>query len=118
MMGISWMELMVIVMIGLIVIGPKDLPAAIRTVGQFVRGTRDLAREFQGHMDQLVRESELDALRRDVEDATRERAPFHPSSRAASESAAASSPSPAPALEPASVETDAPGKVAPKEADP
>jgi sec-independent protein translocase protein TatB len=118
MMGISWMELMVIVMVALIVIGPKDLPAALRTVGQVVRGLRGMAREFQGHVDQLVRESEIDALWRDVEDAARERAPSRPSPRAAGESAAASSPSPAPALELASVETAAPAKVAPKDADP
>ena len=118
MMGISWMELMVIVMVALIVIGPKDLPAALRTVGQFVRGLRGMAREFQGHVDQLVRESEIDALWRDVEDAARERAPSRPSPPAGGESAAASSPSPAPALELASVETAAPGKFAPKDADP
>jgi sec-independent protein translocase protein TatB len=56
MMGISRMELMVIVLTGLIVIGSKDLPAALRTSGQSLRVVRRIAREFQVQVDQFVRD--------------------------------------------------------------
>jgi hypothetical protein len=77
-----------------------------------------MAREFQGHVDQLVRESEIDALRRDVEDAAQDSATMRASPGAAGETVAVPRPSPAPERVPASVETAAPGKVAPKDADP
>lgn len=115
MMGISWMELMVIVMVALIVIGPKDLPAALRTVGQFVRGVRGMAREFQDHVDQLVRESEIDASWRDIEDTAQDSATMRASPGAAG---AVPRPSPAPERVPASPETAAPKNFAPKNADP
>ena len=120
MMGISWMELMVIVMVALIVIGPKDLPAALRTLGQILRGVRGMAGEFQVQFDQFVRESEIDALRRDVEDAAEgeDSAPMRASPCAAGETVAAPPPSPAPERVPALAETAAPGKFAPKDADP
>ena len=56
MMGISWMELMVIVLMGLIVIGSKDLPAALRSLGRSLRAVRRMAREFQVPVDQFVRD--------------------------------------------------------------
>jgi sec-independent protein translocase protein TatB len=56
MMGISRMELMVIVLVGLIVIGSKDLPAALRTLGRSLRAVRRRAREFQVQVDQFVRD--------------------------------------------------------------
>src|SRR5512134_44880 len=96
MMGISWMELMVIVLVALIVIGPKDLPAALRTLGQILRGVRRMAREFQIQVDLFVRESEIDALWRDVEDAAQDGATMRASPRAAGETVAAPRPSPAP----------------------
>lgn len=71
MMGISWMELMVIVVVALIVIGPKDLPAGLRTMGRSFRAIQRMSREFRSQIDQVIRESEIDSMRRDVKDAIR-----------------------------------------------
>jgi sec-independent protein translocase protein TatB len=71
MFGISWMELMVIVGVALILFGPNDLPAALRTLARSLRVIRRMAREFQTEVDQLIRDSELDAVRRDVEETVR-----------------------------------------------
>ena len=117
MMGISWMELMVIVLVALIVIGPKDLPAALRTLGQGLCAVRRMAREFQVQFDQFVRESEIDALRRDVEDAAQDSVPVRASPRVAGETATAPRPSPAPERVPASAETAASKNGTPIEAD-
>ena len=63
MFDIAWSELMVIAAIALVVIGPKDLPKAIYTLGKWVRKARGVAREFQTHIDDMMRETELDELR-------------------------------------------------------
>lgn len=72
MMGISWMELMVIVVVALIVIGPKDLPVALRTLGRSVRAIRRMAGEFQSEVDQFIRDTDIESVRREVEDVMRE----------------------------------------------
>jgi sec-independent protein translocase protein TatB len=60
MFGLSWSEIGVILVIALIVIGPKDLPVAIRTVSAGMRKMRGLAAEFRGHVDELMREADLE----------------------------------------------------------
>lgn len=64
MFDIGWPELVVIAVVALVVIGPKDLPFALRTIGRFVAKARTMAREFQTHVDDMVREAELDELRK------------------------------------------------------
>lgn len=66
MLDIAWSELMVIAVVALVFIGPKDLPKAIFTLGKWVRKARLVARDFQGHLDQMVREAELDDLRQEA----------------------------------------------------
>ncbi|HYE51154.1 MAG TPA: Sec-independent protein translocase protein TatB [Azospirillaceae bacterium] len=66
MLDIGWPELVVIAVVALVVIGPKDLPKALYTVGKWVRKARLLAREFQGNIDEMVRQAELDDLRKQV----------------------------------------------------
>lgn len=66
MFDIAWSELMVIAVIALVVIGPKDLPKAIFTLGKWVRKARVVAREFQTHIDDMMRETELDELRKEA----------------------------------------------------
>lgn len=63
MFDIGWSELMVIGVVALVVIGPKDLPGAIYALGKWVRKARLLARDFQGHLDDMMREAELNDLR-------------------------------------------------------
>lgn len=64
MFDIGWSELLIIAVVALVVIGPKDLPQAIYGIGKWVRKARLVAREFQGHMDDMMREAELDDLRK------------------------------------------------------
>ncbi len=64
--GIGATELMLIAVVALIVVGPKDLPRLMRTVGHMVNKIRSLAREFQGHLDEAMRESGLDEVKESV----------------------------------------------------
>ena len=70
MFDFAWSELAVIAVVALVVIGPKDLPRVMRTVGQWTRRARAIAREFQGSLDQMVREAELDDMKRHIDRAT------------------------------------------------
>lgn len=63
MFGLSWSEILIIGTIALVVIGPNDLPRAMKTAARWMSAGRKLAREFQSHVDDLVREAELDELR-------------------------------------------------------
>src|ERR1700720_2894716 len=66
---IGWPELMLIGVVALVVIGPKDLPRALRIAGIWVRKARTLSREFQSSIDQMIREAELDEVREDLQKA-------------------------------------------------
>ncbi|MBP6819759.1 Sec-independent protein translocase protein TatB [Ferrovibrio sp. MS7] len=70
MFDIAWSELGVIAVVALVVIGPKDLPKVLRTVGQWTSKARSMAREFQSGIDDMVRESELDELRKSAKQVT------------------------------------------------
>ncbi|HVY17592.1 MAG TPA: Sec-independent protein translocase protein TatB [Rhodopila sp.] len=59
MFDFAWSEIMLIGAVALIAIGPKDMPAAIRTVTTMIKKARRMAAEFQTHVDDLVREAEL-----------------------------------------------------------
>jgi sec-independent protein translocase protein TatB len=63
MFDIGWSEMAVIALVALVVIGPKDLPKAMKTVAFWVRKARRLASEFHSGIDQLVREAELEEAR-------------------------------------------------------
>jgi sec-independent protein translocase protein TatB len=63
MFGFSWSEILIIGVVALVFIGPNDLPRAMKTAARWMSAGRKLAREFQGHVDDLVREAELDELR-------------------------------------------------------
>jgi sec-independent protein translocase protein TatB len=66
---IGWPELMLVGAVALVVIGPKDLPRALRVAGFWVRKARTLSREFQSSIDQMIREAELDEVREDLKKA-------------------------------------------------
>ena len=60
-------ELVVIAIVALIVVGPKDLPVLLRRFGQFMAKLRGMAAEFRASFDEMARQSELDDLRKEVE---------------------------------------------------
>lgn len=60
MFDVGWSEMAIIAMVALVVFGPKELPSALRTFAQWSKAARKLAREFQGGVDDLIREAELD----------------------------------------------------------
>jgi sec-independent protein translocase protein TatB len=64
MLDIGWSEIAVIVVVALIVIGPKDLPKVLKTVGIWVRKARMLTRDFQNSVDEMIREADLEDVRR------------------------------------------------------
>lgn len=67
MFDIAWSEMMLVGAVALVVIGPKDLPKALRTLGQAVGKVRRMATEFQGQFNDAMREAELDDLKKQVE---------------------------------------------------
>ena len=67
MFDLSWTEILVIGVAALIFIGPKELPGALRTAGKFVSKARQMAREFQGNVEEMVRKSELDEIKKQVD---------------------------------------------------
>jgi sec-independent protein translocase protein TatB len=68
MFDIGWGELVLIGMIALIVIGPKELPAVLRTLGQSMAKIKRMAGEFQGQFQEAMREAEVDDLKKQAED--------------------------------------------------
>jgi sec-independent protein translocase protein TatB len=64
---IGMSELVVIAIVALIVVGPKDLPMLLRRFGQFMAKLRGMASEFRASFDEMARQSELDDLRKEVE---------------------------------------------------
>jgi len=62
MFGIDSGELLIIAVVALVVIGPKDLPRAMRTIGNFVGRARGMARHFRTGFDTMIRESELEDM--------------------------------------------------------
>lgn len=70
MFDIGWTELMVIGVVALIVVGPKDLPKMFRTLGQFTAKARAMAREFQHAMDDAADASGVKDVARDLRKAT------------------------------------------------
>ena len=71
MFDIGWTEMLVVAVVAIIIIGPKDLPKALRTLGQWTGRIRAMAREFQNSIDEVVREAELDEIKKTVEQAGR-----------------------------------------------
>ena len=68
MFDIGWQELFIIAVLAIIVVGPKDLPKALKTVTIWVRKARSMAREFQSGVDEMVRESELDEFKKQAKE--------------------------------------------------
>ncbi|MGE4482207.1 Sec-independent protein translocase protein TatB [Acidocella sp.] len=67
MFGLSWGEIGLIMAVALIAIGPKDLPVAIRTVTGLIKKARGMAAEFQGHVDEMMREANLSDVKGEID---------------------------------------------------
>jgi sec-independent protein translocase protein TatB len=67
MFDISWSEFVLIGVIALIVIGPKELPAVLRAVGQWTTKIRRMAAEFQSQFQEAMREAEMADLKKEVD---------------------------------------------------
>lgn len=67
MFDIGWQEIFLIAVVALIVIGPKDLPRALKTVTSALRKVKGMARDFQNGLDDIVRESDLAEMRKQIE---------------------------------------------------
>ena len=68
MFDIGWTEMLVVAVIAIIFVGPKELPGMIRGVGRTVRKLKSMMGEFQGQLDDALREAELDGLKETVND--------------------------------------------------
>jgi sec-independent protein translocase protein TatB len=66
MFDIAWSELFVILIVALVVVGPKDLPKLMRKVGQWTGRARSMADQFRRSFDDMARQAELDELRTEV----------------------------------------------------
>ena len=71
MLDIGWTEMLMIAVIAIVVIGPRDLPKMLKTVGGWVRKARATVRELQTGIEDMAREAELDEVKKSVESATR-----------------------------------------------
>jgi len=67
MFDIGWTEITVILVIAIIVIGPKELPKVLRTVGQWVARAKAMTRDFRDHVDEMIRETEIEDLKKQAE---------------------------------------------------
>jgi sec-independent protein translocase protein TatB len=67
MFGVDSPELLVIAVVALVVIGPKELPKLLRSWGKWMAQMRGMASEFRGHVDEMVRQSELDEVKKQLE---------------------------------------------------
>ena len=70
MFDISWGKLVIIGVVALLVIGPKELPAVLRMLGQYMGKMRRMASEFQGQFQEAMREAEMADLKKQFDDTT------------------------------------------------
>ncbi len=68
MFDIGWSEFLLIAVVALVAIGPKELPGVLRTLGQWVRKARKMASEFQGQFQEALREAEMADLKQSFDE--------------------------------------------------
>ena len=66
MLGLDWTELALIAVVAVVVIGPKDLPDAVRGIAKGIQKLRRMAGELQSQMDEVVREAKLEDVRNQI----------------------------------------------------
>lgn len=67
MFDLGWSKILILAVVAIVVVGPKELPSLLRTLGQFIAQLRRHAAEFRAQFDEAMRSTELDQIRRDVE---------------------------------------------------
>ena len=65
--GFGYSEMFVVAVVAIIVIGPKDLPKVLRAFGKTIAKMRGMAREFQGHLDQALKETGFDEVKKEFD---------------------------------------------------
>ncbi|HUO90189.1 MAG TPA: Sec-independent protein translocase protein TatB [Rhizomicrobium sp.] len=73
MLDLSWSHILILLIVALVVVGPKDLPRLMRILGQWMAKARQMANEFRKSFDDMARQSELDELRKEIESLRNER---------------------------------------------
>lgn len=66
MFDVGWVEMVVVIVVMIIVIGPKDLPVVLHTMGKWIAHVRAMARSFQDSIEEMAEEAGLDEMRDDV----------------------------------------------------
>ena len=66
MLDFSWSHILIVLIVALVVVGPKDLPRLMRLIGQWTAKARAMAGQFRKTFDDMARESELDELRKEI----------------------------------------------------
>ena len=64
---LSWSHILLLLVVALVVVGPKDLPKLMRKLGQWTAKARGMADQFRSSFDEMARQSELDELRKEIE---------------------------------------------------
>lgn len=67
MFDLSWTELLVVALVAILIVGPKDLPKALRAIGRWSGKAKRMARDFRRQFDEALREAELDTIKKEVE---------------------------------------------------
>jgi sec-independent protein translocase protein TatB len=62
MFGIDWQELLVIIVVAVVVIGPKDMPMALRTAGRWIARVRRVSNHFRAGIETMIREAEMEEM--------------------------------------------------------
>jgi sec-independent protein translocase protein TatB len=73
MFDLSWTHILIVLVVALLVVGPKDLPRMMHTVGKWVGKARSMADQFRKSFDDMTKEAELDELRKEIEALRHER---------------------------------------------
>ncbi len=69
MLDIGWTEILIITVITLFVVGPKDIPKVLRTIGIWIGKFKSISRDFQNTVHDAVKEAELDEVKKQIESA-------------------------------------------------
>src|SRR3569833_2650881 len=84
MFDIGWSELVVIGVVALIAIGPKELPGVLRMIGQWLGKARRMASDFQGQFNEAMREAEMADIKKSFDDISAASRDLHPTKLLAS----------------------------------